>query len=73
MHHEIKMESRPKGSDQDILDTLKCPGCSNVKSLKWKNTGGQIDRVVIRSHCEECGDDVNVVIPGGLMDFFKPH
>lgn len=67
MFHEIRLDERPTGTDQEVLDSVTCPGCDKKRTLKWKNTGGQVDREVIRSECSACGDDVHVIVPGGLM------
>lgn len=70
MDQTIKLTSRPKGTDQEILENLKCPGC-NRNQLRWKNTGGRVGHEVIRSTCGSCGDDVEVIVPGNpLMGFF---
>lgn len=33
MHHEILLQSRPGGSDQDILNGYQCPGCQTPQTL----------------------------------------
>ncbi len=65
--HEINLVRCPAGTDQEILDSIPCPGCDSMKSLQWKNTDGQVNRKVIRAQCAECGDNVNLIVPGGVM------
>jgi hypothetical protein len=64
---EMNIAPLPVGADPYFVDTLTCPGCDKAHTLEWESSGAQPNHEVIRSHCRECGDEVHIIIPGGLL------